>query len=588
MEPKYYTAERNVQILIYLLKAHDIKRIIASPGTTNITFVASVQQDPYFKLYSCVDERSAAYMACGMAEESGEPVVISCTGATASRNYIPGLTEAYYRKLPVLAVTSTQDISKIGHLVPQVIDRRQPLNDIALVSEHINTVSDNNGENDAVIKINRALLELRHNGGGPAHINLTTTYSRDFSVKELPVARVIRRIDNICSSFPTIPSRSRVGIIAGAHREFSSELTEAVDRFCGQYNSVVFCDHTSGYHGNYKVQLSIINSQDQVHSSLNDVDILIHIGEVSGDYPLEGIRPKEVWRVSDDGELRDRYRKLSYVFEMDELSFFKRYLTEEKSNDSYFKEWSDAISNVRSFIPELPFSNIWIAQHTSELIPENSVVHLGILNSLRSWNFFEMPSSVHVVSNTGGFGIDGGLSTFVGSSLITPEKLHFAFIGDLAFFYDMNILGNRYVGNNIRIMLVNNGKGTEFRMFNHPGAQFGENADEYIAAARHFGNKSPEFVRHIAEDLGFTYLTARDKQTFNEVLPAFISDDSQERPVIFEVFTNDKDESDALYIMHNLLQKEENTSTGGTQLIKNAIKKAIGPKGQEIIRILKK
>ena len=397
MESKYYTAERNVQILIFLLKAHNIKRIVASPGATNITFVASVQQDPFFKLYSCVDERSAAYMACGMAEESGEPVVISCTGATASRNYIPGLTEAYYRKLPVLAVTSTQDISKIGHLVPQVIDRRQPLNDITLVSEHINNVRDGVEENDATIKINRALLELRHNGGGPAHINLTTTYSRDFSIKVLPPARVIKRIDYKCASIPTIPSGSRVGIVVGAHREFSTELTLTVDRFCGQYNAVVFCDHTSGYHGNYRVQLSIINSQDQVHSSLNDVDILIHIGEVSGDYPLEGIRPKEVWRVSDDGELRDRYRKLSYVFEMDDLSFFKRYLaTEEESKNSYFEEWNDAISDARGLIPDLPFSNIWIAQHVSKLIPENSVVHLGILNSLRSWNFFDLPSTVHV------------------------------------------------------------------------------------------------------------------------------------------------------------------------------------------------
>ena len=122
---QYYTNERNVQILISLLKEHGIKRVIASPGSTNVTFVASLQQDPFFKIYSCVDERSAAYMACGMAAESNEPVVLSCTGATASRNYFPALTEAFYRKLPILAVTSTQDESKIGHNIAQVIDRRQ-------------------------------------------------------------------------------------------------------------------------------------------------------------------------------------------------------------------------------------------------------------------------------------------------------------------------------------------------------------------------------------------------------------------------------------------------------------------------------
>ena len=108
------TKEKNAQIIISLLKAHGIKKVIASPGTTNVALIGSIQNDPYFEIYSSVDERSAAYLACGLAEESGEPVVISCTGATASRNYAPGLTEAYYRKLPVLAITSMQNFNAPG------------------------------------------------------------------------------------------------------------------------------------------------------------------------------------------------------------------------------------------------------------------------------------------------------------------------------------------------------------------------------------------------------------------------------------------------------------------------------------------
>ncbi len=77
--------------------------MIASPGTVNVPFVASIQQDDFFEVYSCVDERSAAYMACGLASESGEPVVITCTGATASRNYLPALTEAFYPQVCLLS-----------------------------------------------------------------------------------------------------------------------------------------------------------------------------------------------------------------------------------------------------------------------------------------------------------------------------------------------------------------------------------------------------------------------------------------------------------------------------------------------------
>ena len=134
MSNKFYTSERNVQILIALLKEHGIRRVIASPGTTNMTFVGSIQQDQFFEIYSSVDERSAAYMACGMAAETGEPVALSCTGATASRNYLPGMTEAFYRKLPVLAITSTQHLGRIGNMIPQVIDRSQQMPDVCRIS----------------------------------------------------------------------------------------------------------------------------------------------------------------------------------------------------------------------------------------------------------------------------------------------------------------------------------------------------------------------------------------------------------------------------------------------------------------------
>src|SRR5690554_3657909 len=148
----YYTNEKNAQIVISLLKKHGIKKVVASPGTTNMAFVASVQQDPFFEIYSSVDERSAAYIACGLSAESGEPVVLSCTGATASRNYLPGLTEAYYRKLPILSITSTQVTSKVGHHMAQIIDRSSLPNDVVNYSVLMPLVKDEDDLWDCEIK----------------------------------------------------------------------------------------------------------------------------------------------------------------------------------------------------------------------------------------------------------------------------------------------------------------------------------------------------------------------------------------------------------------------------------------------------
>ncbi len=550
MDGKYYSNERSIQILISLLKQHGIKKCVVSPGATNVTFVASLQQDDFFELYSSVDERSAAYIACGIAAESGEPVVLSCTGATASRNYIPGLTEAYYRKLPVLAVTSTQDVTRVGHLRAQVIDRSVIQNDIALLSEHIPITNDATTEWSNTIKINRAILELKHRGGGPVHLNLTTTYSKDYSVKELPVAKMIRRI---CrgDEFPSLP-QGRVAVFVGAHVKFSDAETQALDAFCSSHNAVVICDHTSGSKGKYRVQAALLVTQGKSISNLAIMDLLIHIGEVSGAY--YSLFPKTVWRVNPDGELRDAYQRLSCVFEMSEQYFFEHYIDEAKDSfTSYRDAFNEQLSVLRNKIPDnLPFSNVWIASQMAAQLPENSILHLGILNSLRSWNFFEIPDSVWAYSNTGGFGIDGISSSLIGASLVHPDKLYFGVLGDLAFFYDMNSIGNRHVGKNVRILLVNNGKGTEFRNYSHPAAAFGDEADWYMAAAGHFGNKSHQLVKHYAEDLGYEYLSADNKDDFLRVMPRFVTTEITDKPIILEVFTNNEDESKALFEIRDI------------------------------------
>ncbi|WP_071149810.1 thiamine pyrophosphate-binding protein [Bacteroides ndongoniae] len=562
METKYYTVERGQQILVSLLKQHGIRKVIASPGTTNITFVASVMNDPFFEIYSSVDERSAAYMAVGMAEETGEVVVLSCTGATASRNYIPGLTEAYYRKLPILAVTATQNENRVGHLIPQVIDRSQQPKDCCVHSEHIAVPRDVDDEWDATIRLNRAILALTHRGGGPVHINLATNYNRDFSVKELPVARCIRRY--MSSDELPVLSTGRIAILVGNHLPWSASLTEAVNRFCKAYGAVVFCEHASNYSGPYRVYNAILNQQSYCKKESFRTDVLIHIGEVSGyGNNVAGIKAGEVWRVNEDGELRDPFHKLTQVFEMAEEVFFNRYADlvgerneQQKAGKAWLEQCHAEYQKLQAAIPELPFSNIWIAQQTAHRLPEGCVLHLGILNSLRAWEMFDVPASVQSNGfvNTGGFGIDGCMSSMIGGAIARPDQLHFLVIGDLAFFYDLNSLGNRHVGNNLRILLVNNGKGTEFRNYNHPAAQFGEDADKYMAAAGHYGNKSLQLVRHYAEDLGYEYMKASDKEEYLINIDRFLMSDITDKPMLFEVFTNNEDESSALKLMNTLIE----------------------------------
>jgi 2-succinyl-5-enolpyruvyl-6-hydroxy-3-cyclohexene-1-carboxylate synthase len=550
---RYYTDEKHVQVLIHLLKQHGVRKIVASPGATNVSFVVSVQNDPYFQVYSSVDERSAAYIACGMAAECGEPVVLTCTGATAARNYFSGLTEAYYRKLPILAVTSTQPVCRVGHLVAQVTDRSVKLNDLVKISVALPTIKDDEDLWEAEIKANRAILELWRDGGGPVHINLPTSYNMSFETKTLPPYRVIRRIYGE-SQFPQMAFQ-KIAIFVGSHKQWDKELTLAVDTFCSKYNAVLLCDHTSAYRGKYRVLNAISGGQVMPGENGLQPDLAIHIGEISGDYYGMRFRAKNVWRVSPDGELRDTFRHLTHVFQMSETSFFKRYSenTNAKSDNSYLEQWQNHVSGLRQLVPsDLPFSNIWAAGRIAPLLPPNSVLHLAILNSLRSWNFFEVPETVSCASNVGGFGIDGCISSLLGASMVDANRLYFGVVGDLAFFYDMNVLGNRHVGPNMRILLVNNGKGTEFRQYGHHASALGDEADVFVAASGHFGMQSPTLVKNYAQDLGFEYMSASSKADFDKVLPRFVSPEKYAKPIVFEIFTNSTEEYKALEIVLNV------------------------------------
>ena len=58
-----YTTHKNMQILVSLLKQYDVRDVVISPGSRNMALVRSFEGDPFFRTYSVVDERSAAYFA---------------------------------------------------------------------------------------------------------------------------------------------------------------------------------------------------------------------------------------------------------------------------------------------------------------------------------------------------------------------------------------------------------------------------------------------------------------------------------------------------------------------------------------------
>lgn len=568
-----YSSKKNVQVLVALLKEHNVRHAVISPGSRNMALVVSLENDPFFTCHSVVDERSASYFAIGVSLAHNEPVLLSCTSAQATRNYIPGMTEAYYRGVPLVFITADYKPSQIGQGTMQALEQMSIPRDSAKVSVQLPIVKDADDEAFCVRLVNEALLGLRHHGSGPVHIDLPIEEHWDGGVVALPPVRKLERHTSV-DTLPTLTAR-RILVAIGQHPPFTPEQSDALDRFAATYGAVVYTNHLSNYDGPNAVNAPLlIENMNSKRFVEYQHDLLITIGGQIGDYGFDSLArrtPVEHWRVNEDGLIQDTYGRLSKVFEMGEVDFFGGYAdlagSATRANSGYVELWAKA--NAQRSIPaELPLSHAFIAAELSPRIPEGSVMHFAILSALRNWNFFPLHDSIACYSNVAAFGIDGCLSTFMGHAVAT-DRMAFLVIGDLSFFYDMNALGIRGVTPNARIVLVNNNGGGEFRLYSNAADQFGEDANRHIAAAGHNGS-----AKGWVESMGWEYTGIRSKEEFRESIERFL--EPSERPMLMEVFTNMHDDSEGVRMIRQ---------ANSIESLEQRIKKILPP---EVKRVAKR
>ena len=530
----------NIEIIIELLKKNNVSEIVISPGGTNMEFVKRVQTDDAFNCYSVVDERSAIYFAIGLYLNTGRTIVCSCTSAQATRNYIPGLTEAFYKRVPILAITMMKHPRFTYQEYMQAPDQTSMPVDSVKKSFMMPFINEKGDYYQAIRVANEAINELTHNGKGPVQLAVPWL---DFPLHKpniLPCIRKITRKKHVSKNEIDMLKGKKILLIIGENRPIDEKTQTTINSFCDSYNVVVYTNHLSNFHNEFSVNanLQLLTITSKCFHDIYAPDIMISIGGQTGDYPLYNILANDEysdiqhWRVSDDGKIIDTYDKLTYLFEMDICDFFSEVTIKRQEKHDYYDRWRMLVQTSNTEI-EVPFSHVYVAQKLHKLIPHNSIVQFSILHSLRIWNFFILDPSIKCYSNVGAFGIDGGLSTLIGQSVVCDE-LCFMIIGDLAFLYDINAIAIRHIKNNLRILLVNNDGGIEFKL----GGANQRSIDKFTAAAGHFKNASGW-----AKTCGFKYIKASNKEEFNSSINEFI--DESNMPIIFEVFVTDVNEAEA-------------------------------------------
>lgn len=550
-------------LLISYLKQNHVQHIVISSGTRAIPFIRAIENDEYFICHSVVDERNAAFYGLGLAQQLNTPVGITCTSGTAASNYLSGMTEAYYAHTPLVAITADRSMQVLNQLETQKVNQPAIFEPVTQRSVCMPVIKDNDDLWYAKRLLDEVFLAMKQRGKGPIHINLPIEGTTDeITVKDSEdkhrLYKQIHFYTRACpekwnSAFKDIERFDRILIVIGQNINLDDNTRAQIAQFCHNKKIPILGDNLSNFRCDEMIfsQATIKGLNAKTFEEVLP-ELVISIGnnfqERIKDLFKSHRGEYEHWIIDEGGIIRDWSRSLTSLFEADNEYFFKEFNAKSElvTNGKYLNLWK-RIENAAKLPEYMPWGNFYTAREFSKVIPDNSILHLAILNSTRLMQFFRLPENIKVTCNASSFGIDGCLPTLLGHAKAAPDKMAFLLIGDLSFFYGMNALTIKDIGANVRILLANNGGGAEFHIYPH--IQKDDKIDLHIAASHGF------IAKQWAESVGFHYISAYDKKSLAECLPVFISGNS-DSPIILEVFTDLHSDGEYCLDVYRHLEKE--------------------------------
>ena len=570
-----YTPLKSYQVIISLLKQNNIKHRVLSAGTRNIPFVQSVENDPFFICYSVVDERSAAYMALGISLRLNEPVVISCTSSTATCNYFPAIAEAYHQGAQLIVLTSDRNPTLLNQREDQMINQVDMYGHFVKKAVNLPIVNSNEDLWYCTRLVNEAILATHFHGKGPVQINIPMRqYASVCSEKNCLTAHRITRIN--VESAPEewitlaekLNNKKRIMVVCGQQNYVSDRLNRLLSQFTDLYKNMLLAEYMANIECDKAINPFLpfethVMSPGIFEEYLPDLVISLGGNVMSG--IKQQLRNKagrfEHWGIEESGEIVDMYKSLTTVFECSPEYFFEYFIAHHDNKQLRSEDYQQSIKLYIDNLtfPELKFSNNTVIRDLAKSIPDKSVLHLSINNSIRLVNFFGLPNrSIKVYANIGTHGIDGCLSSFIGQATVSDkDTLNFLIIGDLSFFYDMGALRIKHIPATARILMINNYGGGEFHysttLLKDP------TMDRHTSAAHH--NVAQGWV----ESLGMEYYSVHNDDEYQHALKNMLRNDI-EKAIVIEVFSDIETDARETHKLENYNKAE----TAKEKLIRKA------------------
>lgn len=524
------------QTVIQLCIAKGIKHVVISPGSRNAPLTIGFTNHPFFKCYSIVDERSAAFFALGMAQYTRTPVALVCTSGSALLNYYPAIAEAFYSDIPLVVLSADRP----EHLIN--VGDGQTINQKGVYGNHIlfeADLSEEGSKQDQELineAINRSIIDK-----GPVHINvpfneplyeLMETFNT--GVDEIKAEPVFANED-ISSHRNIWNSATKKMVLVGAN--FPETVAKKyLDMLANDDSVVVFTETTSNIQ-----HKEFFPSIDKIIAPLSDKEfeqlhpeVLITFGGMIVSKKIKAFlrkyQPKHHWHI-DTKKAFNTFFCLEKHFKNSVNNIFEDLLTADSKTASDYKSYWLKVKAYRhlrhkNYLDSVAYSDLKVFESVLKTIPDHTIVHSGNSSAIRYMQLFDINPTLQVFCNRGTSGIDGSTSTAIGTSVVS-NKQTVLITGDLSFFYDSNALWNAYIPSTFRIVLINNGGGGIFRIL--PGHKNTANFDTYFETTHDLQ------ADHMCKMFGLEYEKVTSIAEMIEKMPGFYNDNGS--PKLIEIIT---------------------------------------------------
>ena len=534
------------QSIIEICLAQGVTHIVISPGSRNAPLTIGFVNNPKFKCYSIADERSAAFFALGIAQQTKKPVALVCTSGSALLNYYPAFAEAFYSQIPLVVISADRPSEKIDIGDGQTIRQENVFQNHCLYNA--NLVEGASFENDQ--KITQA-IHCSIINKGPVHINAPFEEPLYETVNALSIKVNTSAIANVTPSvempnwdeFATIWNSSKKKLVLVGVNDPDSIDATIIDFLAIDPSVVVMTETTSNLH-----HPSFINNIDSIITPFSPSELEIFQPQILVTFggmvvskrikaALRKYKPKHHWHI-DSLRAYNTYGCLTEHFQVTPNEFFNNFIPLLKPIESNYYAHFEGINQLRkvktaAYLTRVPFTDFKVFEKIIQCLPINSHLQIGNSSAIRYAQLIDIHPSIEVFCNRGTSGIDGSTSTAIGAS-VANNKETILITGDISFLYDSNGLWNSYIPKNFKIILNNNGGGGIFRIL--PGH------DETPVFNTFFETSHCLTAEKLANMYDFDYAIASDELSLEAGIKTLYSNNN--KPSILEVFTptreNDK------------------------------------------------